>query len=159
MLGAGRGSSRCGSLATVLGADPFRPHNTMAWPCRGPGSFPGFLPCTAWSPHGQVVQAPACRAHHPRGRAPSLHPLNSSQSPAKSLSITLIFALNLAPYGPSSQESFNLGSAPVRPLQPFSSPPHSTFSPDPPAQIMAQLVENSTEDHFMSFNTESNLPE
>ena len=144
-------------LSLVL--TPSAPRTRCPGPVEAQLPSPGFLPCTAWSPHGQVVRALACRAHCPRGRAPPLHPLNSSQSPAKSLSITLIFVLNLAPYGPSSQASSNLGSAPVRPLHPFLSHPHSTSSPDPPAQIMAQPVENRTEDHFMSFHTKSNLPE
>lgn len=132
--------------------------------CPGPAEAwlpsPGFPTRVIHGAHAVRLRGPCLPGPPPwRENSGALHPLDSSQAPAKSPSIALTFALNLAPYGPSSRESSSLGSAPARPLQPLSSPLHSTSSPDPPAQIMARQVERSAEDHFPRFNTKSNLPE
>ena len=139
---------------------PLAPRTRCPGPAEARRPSPGFPTRVLHGSRAVRLRGPCLPGPPPRRKnSGALHPLNSSQAPAKSPSIALTFALNLAPYGPSPRDSSNLGSAPARPLQPLSSLLHSTSSPDPPAQIMARQVEGSAEDHFLRFNTESNRPE
>lgn len=151
LLAAGRGSSRCGGLAAVLGADTWT--GSGAPRLCGPGPAcplrPGFRPTHYTERTWSGGMAPPARPQDRAAAPPSSQQLPSSPSPL----------LNLTPDQPLLVESLPIWvhscKAPPAPLE-F---PALHFRSRPPAQITARRVEGAPRTHFLRFDTESNLPE